>query len=84
MTGTLTLAFSADYDTDGVLSTWSLQHIRTSSNENHTIVHTVNQSFTRGAGTPVDPSLGTTLVLVGVACVGGLIIGVVIAKKYWG
>jgi len=82
MNGTLTISFNAAYDTDGVLSTWSLQHVTSSSNENHTIVHTINQSFARGAGAGVDSTLGTTLVLVGVAGVGGLIVGIVIGKKY--
>ena len=83
MNGTLTISFNAAYDTDGVLSTWSLQHVTSSSNENHTIVHTISQSFARGAGAGVDSTLGTTLVLVGVAGVGGLIVGVVLSKKYW-
>lgn len=84
MSGTLAISFNGDYDTDGVLSTWSLQYATTSSNENHTVVHTVSQSFTRGGGAPVDPALSTSLALIGVAGVGGLIVGVVIAKKYWG
>lgn len=82
MNGTLTISFNAAYDTDGVLSTWSLQHVTSSSNENHTIVHTISQSFARGAGAGVDSTLGTTLVLVGVAGVGCLIVGIVIGKKY--
>jgi len=82
MNGTLAVSFNAAYDTDGVLSTWSLQYVTSSSNENHTIVHTISQSFARGAGAGVDSTLGTTLVLVGVAGVGGLIVGVVIGKKY--
>jgi len=83
MNGTLTISFNAAYDTDGVLSTWSLQHVTSSSNENHTIVHTISQSFARGAGAGVDSTLSTTLVLVGVAGVGCLIVGIVIGKKYW-
>ncbi|OLS29468.1 MAG: hypothetical protein ThorAB25_16350 [Candidatus Thorarchaeota archaeon AB_25] len=83
MSGTLTIVFNADFDADGVLSTYSLESVTSSSNENHTVIQTENQSFTRGAGAPLDPSVGTTLVLVGVAGVGCLIIGVVIGKKYW-
>lgn len=82
MNGTLAISFNAAYDTDGVLSTWSLQHVTSSSNENHTIVHTINQSFARGAGAGTDSTLSTTLALVGVAGVGGLIVGIVIGKKY--
>ncbi|MHA1964769.1 MAG: hypothetical protein ACXACG_08110 [Candidatus Thorarchaeota archaeon] len=84
MNGTLIISFSAAYDTDGVLSTWSLQYVTSSSNENHTVVHSVNQSFARGAGAPIDPLVGTSLALIGVAGIGGLIVGVMIAKKYWG
>lgn len=82
MNGTLAISFNAAYDTDGVLSTWSLQYVTSSSNENHTIVHTISQNFARGAGAGVDSTLGTTLVLVGVAGVGCLIVGIVIGKKY--
>ncbi|MHA2179728.1 MAG: hypothetical protein ACXAAK_15410, partial [Candidatus Thorarchaeota archaeon] len=86
MTGTATITFNAVYDTDGVLSTWSLQQLRSSSNENHTIVHTLRQSFARGAGAAAlgDPSPAITLALVGGASVAGIIVGVVIGKKYWG
>jgi hypothetical protein len=86
MTGTMTISFSAVYDADGVLSTWSLQQVRSSSNENHTIVYTLNQSFGRGtgAGSLIDSSLSTSLLIGGVAGVGGLIVGVVIGKKFWG
>ncbi len=83
MNGTLSISFNADYDTDGVLSSWSLRQITTSSNENHTISQTVSQSFTRGVGPIISgPEISTTLVLVGVAGVGGLILGVVIGRKY--
>ena len=83
MNGTLAISFNAAYDTDGVLSTWFLQYVTSSSNENHTIIHTISQSFARGAGAGVDSTLGTTLVLVGVTGVGCLIVGIVIGKKYW-
>ena len=82
MSGTLTITFNAAYDADGVLSTWSLRSVTSLSNENHTTTNTVSQSFSRGAGAPLDPSVGTTLVLVGVAGVGCLVVGVVIGKKY--
>ncbi len=85
MNGTMTISFSAVYDTDGVLSTWSLQQVRSALNENHSVVHTLRQSFARGAGASAlfDPSPGITLALVGGASVVGLIVGAVIAKKYW-
>lgn len=82
MSGTLTITFNAAYDADGVLSTWSLRYITSLSNENHTTTSTVSQSFTRGAGVPIDPSMGTTLLLVGAAGVGCLVIGIVIGRKY--
>ena len=85
MSGTETITFSTVYDTDGVLSTWSLQLVTSSSNENHTVVQTQNQRFSRGAGAvALDPTVSTTLALVGVAGVGGLIAGAVIGKKYLG
>ena len=86
MNGTMTITFSTIYDTDGVLSTWSLQRVTSSTNENHTVVYTQNQRFARGAGgaPAVDSTLSTTLALVGVAGVGGLIAGAIIGKKYLG
>ncbi len=85
MSGTMTITFSTAFDADGVLSTWSLQLLRSASNENHTIVHTQNQRFTRGARVgELDSTLSTTLALVGVAGVGGLIAGAIIGKKYLG
>ena len=85
MSGTSTVSFNAAYDNDGVLSTWSLQQVRSASNENHTVVHTLRQSFARGAGAGAlfDTSLTTSLVIAGGAGVIGLIVGVVIARKYW-
>ena len=82
MSGTLIITFNAAYDNDGVLSTWSLKYVTSSSNEDHNIIQTVTQSFTRGAGAPIDPSMSTTLLLVGAAGVGCLVIGIVIGRKY--
>jgi len=85
MNGTTTISFSAAYDTDGVLSSWSLQYLTSSSNENHTTTHTQNQSFSRGSGIGAsDPALGTTLAVIGAVGIGGLIVGVIIGKKYLG
>jgi hypothetical protein len=82
MSGTLIITFSAAYDADGVLSTWTVRYVTSLSNDDHTTIRTVSQSFSRGAGAPLDPSMGTTLVLVGVAGVGCLVIGAAIGKKY--
>jgi len=83
MSGTTTISFAAVYDSDGVLSSWTLQHVTSSSNENHTTVHTVGQSFARGAGiAAADPALGTTLAVIGAVGIGGLIAGVIIGKKF--
>ena len=83
MSGTTTISFNAAYDTDGVLSSWSLQYLTSVSNENHTVVNTQNQRFSRGAGIgSSDPTLGTTLVVIGAVGVVGLIAGVIIGKKY--
>ncbi|MGY5881316.1 MAG: hypothetical protein RTV31_13770 [Candidatus Thorarchaeota archaeon] len=84
MNGSVDISFYALYDPDGVLSSWDLQHVTSSTNENHTIVQTQIQRFTRGvgAGVPLDPIVTTTLTLVGVAGVGGIIVGAVIGKKY--
>ncbi|MFW9769075.1 MAG: hypothetical protein ACFFEM_09665 [Candidatus Thorarchaeota archaeon] len=86
MTGTISLTFNAAYDNDGVLSSWALQQVRSSSNENHTIVHTINQSFARGtgAGAMLQPSIVPAIALAGGLGIGGLILGVAIGKKYWG
>ena len=86
MSGTETITFSTVYDTDGVLSTWSRQLVTSLSNENHTVVQTQNKRFTRGSGpgAPLDSTITTTLALVGVAGVGGIIVGAVIGKKYLG
>ena len=45
MTGTSAISFSASYDADGVLSTWSVQQINSLQNENATVVYTFLQSF---------------------------------------
>ena len=84
MSGTLALSFNAEYDTDGVLSTWSIKQVTTTSNENHTVVQTLNQSFTRGSGIGGigDPAMSTTLLLVGLTGIGGLAIGIILGKKY--
>ncbi|MFW9843781.1 MAG: hypothetical protein ACFFEV_04330 [Candidatus Thorarchaeota archaeon] len=83
MSGTMTINFDTTYDVDGVLSTWSLQHVRFASNENHTVIHTQSQRFSRGAGVgAVDSTLTTTLAVAGVAGIGCLIVGVIIGKKY--
>ena len=48
----------------------------------YSVVHTQNQRFSRGAGSGSigDPAMGTTLAVIG--AVGGLIVGVIIGKKY--
>jgi hypothetical protein len=86
MNGTAEFKFSASYNSDGVLSTWSLQQIISTHNENHTILTTIVQSYAQGAaaGIPEDTSLSTTLMIVGLTGVGGLIVGLIIGKKYWG
>ncbi|MFX1560751.1 MAG: hypothetical protein ACFFBL_09200 [Promethearchaeota archaeon] len=86
MTGEVTLTFNAAYDNDGVLSSWSLQQVRSRSNENHTVIDTVSQSFARGtgAGALLQPSLIPALAIAGGLGVGGLILGVAIGRKYWG
>ncbi len=84
MNGTLTITFSAEFDLDGVLSTWSLQQVSSISNENHTITHSLGQSFARGsgAGTLLDPTVNVAVLAVAVAGIGGLVVGVLIGKKY--
>jgi len=83
MNGSETITFNALYDVDGVLSTWSLQNVRSALNENHTVVHTQSQRFSRGSGIGVsDPAMGTTLAVIGAVGIGALIVGVIIGKKY--
>ena len=85
MSGTATLSFDGVYDKDGVLSSWSLQQLRSASNENHTVIQTLRQTFNRGtgAGAPYDAFLVPAVTIAGVAGFAGLIVGVAIARKYW-
>jgi hypothetical protein len=83
MNGTLTISFSASFDTDGVLSTWSLQQVTSLSNDEHSVVQTISQSFARGTGGAaiVDDSMGTTLIMVGGVGVAALVVGVVLGRR---
>ncbi len=88
LTGTLSIEFDASYDQDGVLSTWSVVRISDLSNEEHSIIETEIQRFSRtssaGSGVVFDSTTTTAIGLVGVAAVGGIVLGVLIGKKYWG
>ena len=88
MTGTSTFTFSASYDGDGVLNTWDFTQITSLQNDDHTVTNTWSQRFARGTGVGSgfvgSTALMTEIAIAGVAAVGGLVIGVVIAKRYWG
>jgi hypothetical protein len=86
LTGTETYTFSASYDTDGILSSWSLSARALISNENHTIDSTATQRITRTSGTGggLSSDMTTQIAIMGGVAVVGIIVGVVIGKKYWG
>ncbi|MFQ5831395.1 MAG: hypothetical protein ACE5H4_01685 [Candidatus Thorarchaeota archaeon] len=86
--GTAVFTFSASYDSDGVLSTWSLSMHTSLHNENYTSDHTISTSLARtsglGGAVIFDPALGTTLAVAGGAAVVALAAGLAVGKKRWG
>ncbi len=88
MTGTASLTFSASYDADGVLLNRDFSQVNSLQNENHTITDTISTSFTRGTGSGAgfvgSSELMSQVTIAGVAVVVGLVLGVVIAKRYYG
>lgn len=88
LNGTATFSFSASYDTDGVLNNWGLTQIRSLQNDNHTITDTQYERYARGTGSGPgfvgSSDLAADIAIAGLSLVGGLVIGVVIAKRYWG
>jgi len=88
ITGTSTFTFSAVYDEDGVLLNWDFTQVNSFQNENHQVTDTISRRFVRGTGVGAgfvgSSELMTQIVIASVAVVGGLVLGVVIAKRYWG
>ncbi len=87
MTGTATFTFSATYDADGVLNTWDFTQASTLANVNHTASNTWSQRFSRGTGAG-SGFVGTSdlmadIAIAGIALAGGLLVGVIIARKYY-
>jgi hypothetical protein len=86
--GTDIYEFSASYDADGVLSSWSLAQRRVYQNENYTSDYRFTITTARGAsgpiGAPLDTSLITTLAAVGLTFVLALVIGLFVGKRRWG
>ncbi|MHA1962046.1 MAG: hypothetical protein ACW99U_17715 [Candidatus Thorarchaeota archaeon] len=82
--GTMTFDYDSSYDEDGVLSSQTLTTRTHLQNENYTSDYTTTLSIVRGAvgGLPPDPALGTTLIMAGGAGVAGLVIGVIIGRKF--
>ncbi|MFW9908691.1 MAG: hypothetical protein ACFFEF_08955 [Candidatus Thorarchaeota archaeon] len=86
LNGTHTITFSASYDSDGVLSTWSLEETTSAQNENHTVAQANREAYSRGTvvGAVSDMISIADIGLVTVVGVVGIIVGVLIGKKYWG
>ncbi|MDF1537294.1 MAG: hypothetical protein P1Q69_00090 [Candidatus Thorarchaeota archaeon] len=84
LTGTCTIAFSASYDDDGVLSTWELTQTIAMQNEDHVTNEITAERYTRGAGIALNNDIVSTAVLGSGILVVGVVIGVLIAKRYWG
>jgi hypothetical protein len=88
MTGTATFTFSATYDVDGVLNTWEYTSATSLQNENHTVSNTWSQRFAQGTGSGAGfvgtSDLMADIAIAGIALAGGLIIGVIVAKRYYG
>ena len=84
-TGITRFDFSATYDDDGVLNTYSLSTTRTLSNENFTSRLTSSRTVLRtsGPGASGDITLSTTLIAVGIAVPISILIGALLAKKFW-
>ncbi len=86
--GTHTFVFSAAYDSDGIMSSWSLSAQLNLQNENYTSDQTVTTSIARtsGLGGPIvfDSALGTILVAAGAAGIIALVAGLAIGKRRWG
>jgi len=86
--GTQTFVFSTSYDSDGILSTWSLSAQMSLQNENYTSDQTVTTRVARTSslGGPVifDSALGTILVSAGAAAAVALVVGLAIGKRRWG
>ncbi|UCE09152.1 MAG: hypothetical protein JSW61_09225 [Candidatus Thorarchaeota archaeon] len=82
--GTITFDYDSFYDEDGVLSSHTLTTRTHLQNENYTSDYTTTLSIVRGGagGLPPDPALGTTLVIAGGAAVAGLVIGVIVGRKF--
>ncbi|MHA1907414.1 MAG: hypothetical protein ACW98Y_08985 [Candidatus Thorarchaeota archaeon] len=87
MTGTSTFTFSASYDVDGVLNTWDFTQATSLQNDDHAVINTWSQRFARGTGAG-SGFVGTSdlmadVAIAGIALVGGLLIGVIIARRYY-
>ena len=87
ITGTITFTFSAVYDDDGALSNWDFTQVNSLLNEGHSITDTLSRRFVRGAGSGAgfvgSSELMTQITIAGVAVVGGLVLGVIIARRYY-
>ncbi|UCH04269.1 MAG: hypothetical protein JSW05_11960 [Candidatus Thorarchaeota archaeon] len=86
--GTHTFIFSGAYDSDGIMSSWSLSAQLNLQNENYTSDQTVTTRVARtsGLGGPIvfDSALGTILVAAGAAGIVALVAGLAIGKRRWG
>ncbi len=83
MNGTLTISFVSSFDTDGVLSSWSLQQVTSITNDEHSVMQTISQSFARGPGAPIvpDQSLTTTVIMVGGVGIAALVVGILLGRR---
>ncbi|NWF95783.1 MAG: hypothetical protein HXY34_06540 [Candidatus Thorarchaeota archaeon] len=84
--GTGTHSFSAAYDDDGILLSWSYSYTVRLTSENHTAYTKLAGSVVRtsgvGAGPVTDASLASAATYLGLGAIAGLVIGGYVGKKY--
>jgi len=85
--GTTTFDFSASYDSDGILSSWSFLSRRSLSGDDYTSEYVVSMNVARiggvGDGQLTDSSLLIAAGWIGVGAVAGIVAGTLIGRKMW-
>ncbi|TFG14356.1 hypothetical protein EU537_04020 [Candidatus Thorarchaeota archaeon] len=86
LNGTRTFDFTASYDSDGILTNWESTATTRLSNENHTSRHILTEKYSRTTGPSGGFGIGgdtaTALGFIGVAAVAGIVVGVILGKRY--
>lgn len=85
--GTTTFDFSAAYDSDGILSSWSFSSRRSLSGDDYTSEYVASMSVARiggvGDGQLTDSSLLIAAGWIGVGAAAGIVAGALIGRKMW-